>query len=498
MTSGAETATAISARTPENAPPVSQRFYLAIAAAAVAGYWLPRLSRGFWTDETLAYWISHDGVANVFHNLLALANQSIPYSYIAALFASHGPFKEALLRIPSLAGALLAAWLMVKLADQIVGRGEGILSLVPFICSGAIVQAATEARPYSLALAAALASFWSLREWVHRGKSRSLAIYWLSSCLAIYFHYLFAMIFVVQAVYVVAARRSGRVFRWTPLAGAGAAIVALLLPILWILPAIRNYSRMNQSAWKPSASDFFGIFPINVLLVVAAGLALYRLLHAEWMGRWRPLAKDDVALLASWALLGPVILFVAARSTSYLFFSTRYLLYVGPPCFILAAWAMTAVRNERAKLALAVAIALNAALVVPWMTQGDWRTTLAVSQQITDADTPLLVTSGCADSAGADLRDEPKSSSFLFAPLLAYPVRNPIVPLPFYLDAQAAAQVESEVEKLAPTHRRFCLLAAPVSSAMDLLPAWFREHGYRSAQRDAGGYRLVLFERISE
>ena len=476
---------------------VSNSAYLAIAAMAVLVYWLPRLFRGFWSDEAFAYWVGRKGFAHALANTLICPTQSIVYSHIAALFAVDGPYKEALLRIPSVLGVLAAAWLVVKLTDQIAGAGAGILALVPFVCSGAIVQTATDARPYALALASVLASFASLRDWVQRGKTKSLAIYCVSSVLVVYFQYLFAFIFLVQAVYVAAARRNGRTFSWKPLICASATILALMAPLGWLFNTIRNEAHASRSAWKPAIADFLSIYPSHALCVVAAGLALYWILHSEWFGRLPRLEKDDAVLLVAWAVLGPAVLFAAARSTPYAFFATRYLLYALLPCFILLAWAVQAVQDARARLALIAAIAINALLVIPWMKDAEWRTPLAISQKITDASAPLLLTSGFTDSADADLRGEPKANSFLFAPLAAYPVRNPIIPVPYFIDGAAARLIETEVERAAPAHPRFCLLAPGASDAMDILPGWFRDHGYRSSQQDSGGYKIILFERVS-
>ncbi len=471
--------------------------YIGLAAAAVLGYWLPRLFRGFWIDETLAYWIAHDGFAQTLRHAQACSGQSILYGYLVTLFAVDGPYKEALLRLPSVAGVLLGAWPLFKLTDRIAGSGSGFLAVVPFLCAGAIVETATDARPYALGLGVMLASFWSLREWVHAQSRQSFVVYCISSSLVIYFQYLFGMIFVVQAIYLVMARRAGRTFRWTQVLAAGVIVATAALPLVWQFLSIVHASSLWKSSSLPTLATFLAFYPIQVLCPAAVGLLLFRLLHREWFGRPRRIASDDLVLLLAWMLLGPVCMFVAGWATSTVLFSTRYLIYALPPVFILVAWAIRQVENGGARFALVLAIALNSALYVPFMRQGEWRTPLQAAQDAVDADTPLLLESGFVESARFDLRGEPKRSSYLFAPLLAYPIRNAVIPVPFFMDRAAEQNIEQAILERELRHRRFCLLAITGSDALATLPAWFKRHGYQTSARTEGSFTILVFERVT-
>src|SRR5712691_7315117 len=208
-----ECATAVPLPRDSADPPVSRWLYAAIFAAAVLAYWGPRVFRGFWVDEAGTYWMVHDGWGKLYQHLAIIPSESVIYTHIVALFASAGAYKEILLRLPSIVGVLLAGFLVYKLTEAIVGPKSGWLAAIPFVCAGAIVETATNARPYALALAVVLGSFWSLREWVHTGKGRWLVWYCLWSSAIVYFHYLFAVVFAVQAIYLIAARKR-RHFSW--------------------------------------------------------------------------------------------------------------------------------------------------------------------------------------------------------------------------------------------------------------------------------------------
>jgi hypothetical protein len=111
------------------------------------------------------------------------------------------------------------------------------------------------------------------------------------------------------------------------------------------------------------------------------------------------------------------------------------------------------------------------------------------------AETPLLLRSGFVESASADLRGEPKPSSYLFAPLAAYPVPNQIIPVPFFVDHAAEHLLEGQIRESAATHRRFCLVATTGSDVLEVLPAWFRNNGYRTSAREVSGFTIIIFER---
>ncbi len=477
-----------------NSPP-PRWLYVALTTAIVAVYWLPRLFRGFWIDEAGTYWIAHNGFSGVWSNLQIYPGQSVIYSHLSSLLAYGGSYKEALLRLPSVFGVLVSAWLLFKLTERIAGEGSGFLAVVPFLCAGAIVETATNARPYGLGLAVVLGSFWNLREWVHTNTNRSLIAYGLCSSLVIYFHYLFGLIFLVQLIYLVMARRWGRVFPWTRVLAVGSVILVAALPLVQQFFAIVHLSGAYTSPVLPTAVTFLSYYPLQVLAVAVIGLLFYRLLYPKWFGSLRLPERDDLALLAAWLLLGPVLIFILVRMTGYALFSTRYLVYALFPFFILLAWSIRQIGNERARLAVLFAIALNAALHVPAMRQQEWRTPLAEAQRLAGAETPLLLRSDFIESASRDLRGEPKPSSYLFAPLVAYPVPNEIIPVPFFVNHAAEQLLEGQIQERAATHRRFGLVATTGSDVLESLPAWFRNNGYQASAREVGSFTIVIFQR---
>jgi hypothetical protein len=477
--------------TPERPP---KWLYIAVFCGAVLVYWLPRLARGFWVDEAGAYWIAHGGWTHVWDQLQIYPGQSVIYAYVSSLFVTDGPRMEVLFRLPSVAGMLLVAWLLYDLTERIAGNGTGWLAIVPLACTGTIIETATNARPYALGVAVVLLSFRSLRKWVHEGTRKQLILYCASSVLVVYFHYLFALIFVVQAVYLIAAHWIGRSLSGVRILGATCFVGFGALPLVWQFLTIVHQSSTWKTTALPTAVTAVSFFPIQVLMTAGMGLILFFLLHREWFRSIQPIASDDLVLLITWVLLGPAVLFVGARITSYALFATRYLIYALPPCFILLAWGIVQIVNLRARFALTLAIALNAALYVGSVgSTNEWRTPLAIAQTIGGANTPILLRSGFVESGKLDWKSEPQPGSYLFAPLLAYPVPNEIIPMPFYVDRDAEGYLEHEIQRRASVHRRFCLVAEKGSDVLQSLPPWFRGQGYRESAREVGGFSVILF-----
>ena len=197
-------------------------------------------------------------------------------------------------------------------------------------------------------------------------------------------------------------------------------------------------------------------------------------------------------------LLGPVIVFTTARVTGYTLFTQRYLIYALLPCFILIAWALRQVQNQRARFAVLCGLSLNAFVYVFTLGGPDWRIPLEAAERMVSSDTPLLIQCGFAESTQIDLRGEPKATSYLFAPLTVYPVRNQVmIPVPFALTPATERLVTEAVEQNALHHRKFALLSIDGTNAEPRLSAWLKQQGYRSTVRRVSGYTLLLLEKPS-
>ncbi len=468
--------------------------------AFVAG-WLPRLFWGFWTDETFTYWMAQGGVAAAIARCLHLPGQSVIYAAVVSLFAVRGPYMELLLRVPSLVGIGGSLYALYRIAEMVAGKGTGWLAVVPFACSPFVIQAATEARPYALALAASLAAFWMFIRWVESGRMRYLAAYVAFLTLVIYLHYYFAFILVVQFVYLLWRTARGQAVQWKWFLGAAALTGLLAAPLLGqIILTLRKASAIWHVA-SPTIGQFFLFsLPVHVIIGAAVGIAVVAALSPRsFRFRWE-LRSDWTFMLFAWLLLGPVLFFVAARVTTLPIFLPRYLLFAAPPFFMLLANGIRSVITARGRLLVLTAVLFGTVLHPAKLIEtaggpeDSWQAPLrALASE--SATTPVLMRSGFTESNFLDWRREPRNSTYLFAPLTAYPVKQRVVPLPFHLTRDAEAYV---VESLAgPLGRepRVALVAQKNADMVRWMRSEFERRGYRVHLREFGGYAVVIFER---
>ena len=259
---------------------------------------------------------------------------------------------------------------------------------------------------------------------------------------------------------------------------------------------VQRSSLLNSSV-PPTFDLLFKIYPLEVLTVAAIGMCLFGLLYPRWFSGVRALPSDDIVLLTSWMLVGPAIIFVVTRTTGLGLYSMRYLIYALLPCFILLAWALQHIQNDRARFALVAVIALNAPIHLYGRGLAEWRTPLETIQQVAGENAPILLRCGFIESTYLDMSREPNPSTYLYAPLTAYPVHNPVIPVPFLLSPETERAMESRIQELEASNRRFCLMAETKSDAFDVLPAWFRTKGYASSKRTTDGFTVFFFERPS-
>ncbi|MCX6626780.1 MAG: glycosyltransferase family 39 protein, partial [Candidatus Solibacter sp.] len=104
-------------------------FLAALLAIAVIVLWVVPVRSSFWLDETGTFWIIKDGLANLVARSAYWSGQS-PLYYLtawAALIA--GGRAEWVMRLPSLAALMVAAWLFYRLAQRLFDTATARLAV---------------------------------------------------------------------------------------------------------------------------------------------------------------------------------------------------------------------------------------------------------------------------------------------------------------------------------------------------------------------------------
>jgi mannosyltransferase len=474
---------------------------LVLTSLAVLLGWLPRMRWGFWIDETATYWMSAAGWRGAIDRTWNWAGQSILYSILESFFFTHGPWQEVILRIPSLVAAGIAAWQLKRLAELLISKEAGWYAVVPFVCAPDVMSFATNARPYALALAASLCSFRYLLEWQRDGGKKNAVLCVLASVLTVYFHYAFGFMFVIEAAYLLCSRWCGTRVRWSLPAAVCAAVPLSILPIAG---SLRNAQRqmVDFQAARPEVKQWFQlVFPPTLLLALALGAALVLLIVPMRQLKWSsvPIQRPVAWLLAMWMLVAPTLFFLVSRFTPNTVFTSRYLLFTLPAFVLIIAWAVSGIANARARVIVMLAI-FAANVTHPGMlvsafreSPASWKEPLAVLAR-KPAGAPVFLASGFAHAVYGNWKSADPKQSPLFAPLTAYPIANPVIPLPyqFFPDVQRFAE-EKAADLIA--HPLIYLLAESDSGLAPWMIEYMRSQGYQTRTENVNDFVIVEFLR---
>ena len=474
---------------------------LVMTCLAVLIGWLPRLRWGFWIDECATYWMSSEGWRAAIERTWNWPGQSILYSFLESFFVVHGTWQEAVLRIPSLLAMVFAAWQVKRLAELLIAKEAGWYAVVPFVCAPDIMSFATNARSYGLALTASLISFRFLLEWQREGGKKNATLCLLASILTVHLHYLFGFIFLIQAAYLLSSAWYGIRIRWSlPLITAAAVPLSLLL----ILGSLRNTAqqKVDFQAAPPEIQQWFQlVFPPTLLLGLALGAGLVLLMVPMRKLKWSPirLPRPVLWLLIVWLLAAPTLFFLVSRFTAKTMFTSRYLLFTLPAIVLIVAWAVSSIRNLQARticmLAIFAASVLHPAMLVSAFhdSPDSWREPLGLLAQ-KPSNAPVFVATGFAHAVFGNWKNEDPKNSPLFAPLAAYPIANPVIPLPYQFFPDVERFIEEKTAKLSAQPVVFLL-----SESDSGLWPWMTKHmegrGYRARAEHVNNFVVVEFSR---
>lgn len=472
---------------------------LGLCLAAFVVTWLPRLFWGLWTDEAATFWMACEGWQESIRRVALFPGQSNLYSLIESFVTWKGPWQEPLMRLPSVLAMAVAAWFLKRISEVLIHPDAGWLTIVLFFCAPDIVSLGTSARPYAIALAASLASFWYLLEWLRAPKHSTLLMYLAASVLTLQLHYFFGFIFVVQAIYLAVCKRNGRPVGWALPVAAAIVIPASLIPLvrhlLYTAGEIKTFS-------FPTPPTFLQLLQMcfQPMLLIAIGLGLLLIAIQSRLTSWRrvQIRPDSVYLLGAWLLLGPIFFFAASRLTQQPFFATRYQLWAEPAFLLLAVWIIAGFPDASRRVMLVAFFAATVLhpgiLLQSWRnSENSWREPLAMIRAKSNGEAPqVFITSGQSESGSMTWQTFVPATHRMFAPLTAYPLPNPTIPLPY----QFGPDVKTFIQDT-PKQRQCFLLAAADSDLGPWMKSYMEQQGYLASVLPVNDYVVMHFQRES-
>ena len=302
---------------------------LLVAGAVIVG-WGPRLFWGLWLDETFTAWQAEGGWTGIFPDKLTNPGQSALYAYLeAAFYFPHSKHMELWLRLPSLAGAAASCWFLFRLTEALVGKGTGFFAVVAFAGNPSVLFYTTQARPYTLAIAACLGCLWGLLQWLATGARRHGLTFSVSLALVLYLHIMFVVFALVPALLLIGRAQRGEPVNWRGLMRWLGVTAVVLLPLVWLLSDFPTRSAGLSPFRLPRLAELAqALVPGSVLYsLVAFSILLVRNRQRGLQGLTDAGVRPVLTLSLAWLLIPPLIFFATSHVIGQAVLVDRYFLH---------------------------------------------------------------------------------------------------------------------------------------------------------------------------
>ena len=432
--------------------PIPILFAVIVVCAALL--WLPPLTSSLWLDELDTFFSAHDGVVTaVTRTLTAHPQCSVLYNVLIAIVITIFGESEAVLRLPSLLATIVAAFYVTRIGARWVDKEYGLLAALAFIGLHDVAFAAVDARSYAPATAAAtIATFHLLRFVEGPGRLRDGIVYAVAAAVGIHFHYLFALVLVPQALFVLALLARGEpAFARRDAVTVATTLFVTAVPAVWPVIATIRADQVPSYAPPPNLFALLSVWARPEFVVSVVPIAAYFLARGRAVAFALPkLGVPEWILLIAWAIFPPAFVFFVSELATFKIFLARYFLCAEPGIALLLALLLRSFEPPRVRVAAAGAYALVTIIMYARAVhvQEDWRGLAALLAQEVEADTPVLVNAGFSEAAKADWLELPNDDDrrrFLLAPLEYYSFPGSISLLPYALTPATQSYVERVV-----------------------------------------------------
>lgn len=425
--------------------------------------WFIAINSPLWLDETVSYWQISSGFSRIWDR----QGLSFPgYSYILwainALFGS----REVVLRFPSVLAMTGAAYLLYRIAREFFDQQVASVVVIIFCLYPAIIFAAIDVRPYAFATLAVNFAILSLLRWTSKKSSQYAILFGVAAAAIFYFHYLFGVILVPFALYLLIVKREV----WRNFAPQlGIALIAFAVGITPVVPRLLYLLRTAQShvfSAAPSVTYLPAVFaPGYMLPLLGLAILIAAATRKLVVPDGEPATSAALCLLLGFIPIG-ILYGVSAQSPMHVFVE-RYRL-VGVPGIALC-WGLVLSRINSSVIRVFFAVAVFALAATIQLEQPfhgyTWKYALEAANANTAGDhAPLLLCSDLPESDHQSMPADVKSLDVgLFAPLSYYKVASPVVPLPRALNEEAKSQVTRFLAMPLISRRRFLVIAFAAS-----------------------------------
>jgi mannosyltransferase len=297
---------------------------------------LPGLdTRPLWNDEYVTYYAATLPAGDLLRLLRHVDVVLGPYYVLMHGWITIFGDSEVSLRMPSVLAMASAAGLTSLLGARLFDAWTGVLAGSLFVVLPAVSRYAQEARPYALAMAAAVGATVLLFRAFERPSWTRWTMYAMG-LLAVGLTHCVALLVLLPhtAAVITTVRRGGdfRLWRWL---AAVTAVFTAVLPML-----AKGSHQVAQVEWIELGWSNLTQFPGRLFGTTAVGLVVIGLAILSATLLWR--SCRQAVLIGLWWTLGPVLVCLATFPVLHVFLY-RYLLFTLPAwCLLFAGLARVA------------------------------------------------------------------------------------------------------------------------------------------------------------
>ena len=466
------------------------RILVALALVEIFCLWVCPLTSSLWVDELVTFWSACKGIVPAIERSQFWPGQNAPYSIlIAAMIRIAGP-SEVVVRLPSLVATVLTAWLMFRLGERFIDREAGILVLTVFASLHEIAKnAATNARPYAIALLLVVTATSQLVKWLDTKRLRHMVGFILAAAAIPYFHLLFATTYLVFLAYGTYMYGTGKT-RITSLCFPAAIVAALVAPLIWTTLHSRHGLAQSSFAGSP---DFKDLLTATIPPILAATIFLGLIAS---FAAWRSKVTEPVAippsagfLAVTWLIIPLCSLFLVARFTPLKVFVPRYYLPSFAAVALIAGCGLRMIATARARMLTVICVVFGSILSYSGYHlflsphREDWRAAanLVRAANLPSKD-PVLLRVGLLETKNLKWGTTIDRDSPLLCPLSKYPIPGTVVLLPLHPDQESNHYMEDLSSHVLTSNDEFLLVSRGESESTLWLRGWLVGQGFELSE----------------
>lgn len=366
-------------------------------------YRLIAINQSFWLDEAIQAWaVSHFNLFTLLKNYMP-GDFNPPLSHVITfIFVKFFGSSELVLRLPSVLAGVGLVWVCYKFLSKILDPTKDSLLIklgtVLISFSPLLFYYSQEARPYELA---AFFVTWSMYEFYSCfiEKSKDYKPYILVTGLMFLSHYLTWFIWPIQFIYLIIFENSKDFKHKLVKLFAPLSFIFIIFPMLFSQLKSGLGAADNLEVWK-NLSAFslkqLALIPSKILLgrlnidfnlpftiLILVFLLLYVIILLQKLNLKKPkqILKDNIFVLLSLWLIGPVLI-GAILSLKLAIFTYFRFLYIAPAFYLLLIYSLQNLKKDKQYKFIFLFILLsfvstNIYLINPNNHRENWKETVA-------------------------------------------------------------------------------------------------------------------------